>query len=687
MAVAAAAPTPEEGHDVVNIRYASGARRGALSANGRARGVPHIYRGRARHTLKDLYDADHAEARQGWRFRWLVSTCLAGAVGAIAILVVIYGSTDLKETGDGLLPAMRRIRDNSRPLALRPQPRRPDGLLWATPKGDRLQMAAGASSTRYVIHETVKQRRLGREYIQAKPYVRVVARLSAATADYADVIPPFNPYKLYGSSQPIKPGEQENAEGNAGSDVSIRVVELLGGILPGEDGQELDGQEVAEIVERSQLQPDAEPLEGRDGPSADTSGRAGPAHAQAATPPNTTDLVKSGADDADASDDAEGREVRVVKVGAGDNLLKLLIKAGAESWQARAMVEAARGIFPDAALAPGQELQLTLVPSLTQQDRMEPIRFTILAEGREHRVTVSRNAAGEFSASALPTEANGVGRLSLADSDKPQSASLYASVYQSGLVQNVPPETITQILRIHAYDTDFRRQVYAGDTVELFFDMKDDSPVDGAPGELLYSSITSGGETSRFYRFRTPDGAVDYYDEQGNNSKKFLMRKPVRGADVRLTSGFGLRFHPLLNERKMHTGVDWAAPPGTPVLASGNGTIEEAGRKGHYGNYIRIRHANGYQTAYGHMLRLAAGVDNGIKVRQGQVIGFVGTTGLSSGPHLHFEVLVNKQFVDPLSIQVPRERQLTGRLLAEFHKERAHIDDLMRRAPVMTASK
>jgi murein DD-endopeptidase MepM/ murein hydrolase activator NlpD len=254
-------------------------------------------------------------------------------------------------------------------------------------------------------------------------------------------------------------------------------------------------------------------------------------------------------------------------------------------------------------------------------------------------------------------------------------------------MQSVPSETITQILKTHAYETDFRRRLRSGDTCEMFFDLKDEGGTEGPPGELLYTSITTGGETTRYYRYRTPDGKIDYYDAAGNNAKKFLMRKPVRSDDSRLTSGFGLRFHPLLNEKRMHTGVDWASTPGTPILAAGNGTIEEAGRKGQYGNYIRIRHANGYQTAYGHMSRLAQGAAPGVKVRQGQVIGFVGSTGLSSGPHLHFEVLVNNQFVDPMSIQVPREHQLVERELGEFQKERARIDDLMRRAPVLTASK
>ena len=165
------------------------------------------------------------------------------------------------------------------------------------------------------------------------------------------------------------------------------------------------------------------------------------------------------------------------------------------------------------------------------------------------------------------------------------------------------------------------------------------------------------------------------------------MRRPIRGDDLRLTSGFGVRYHPLLGIRKMHTGVDWAAPIGTPILAAGTGTVEEARHKSYNGNYVRIRHANGYQTAYSHMSRIAAGMQPGLKVRQGQIIGYVGSTGLSSGPHLHYEVLINTRVVDPLSIQVPRERKLAGKDLAEFQRERARIEELMRRAPVMTASR
>jgi murein DD-endopeptidase MepM/ murein hydrolase activator NlpD len=154
-----------------------------------------------------------------------------------------------------------------------------------------------------------------------------------------------------------------------------------------------------------------------------------------------------------------------------------------------------------------------------------------------------------------------------------------------------------------------------------------------------------------------------------------------------LTDTFGMRFHPLYNERRMHNGIDWAGPVGTPIVAAGNGAVEEAVFKGANGKYVRLRHANGYQTAYLHMSGFARGIEPGAKVRQGQIIGFLGNTGLSTGPHLHYEVLVNNIHVNPLSIQVPRERQLTGKLLTDFQKERGRIDELMRRPAVMTQVK
>jgi murein DD-endopeptidase MepM/ murein hydrolase activator NlpD len=658
------------------------------------------YAGRGGSFFKHIYEQENPEPRAGGRFRWILSTCLAATIGAVAILVVVYGSSDNEVATDGLLPALKSIGEGALAPQMTLTPKNAGGLKWIMPKSDRLQLTTGALSTRYIIHESTKSRRDSREYVRQKPYARIVARLAPVPADEKESIPPFNPFKLYGSGKPADTDEDADESAGSGlsrSDVSVKVVELLGGILPEEDGQELDTQEVQDIVERNaddgragaREDGSGEPLDGVAGATIGQADQGShPWQPAAATSDNlnTTDIYKTPEAADDTSDDIEGGEVIVVKVGPKDTLAKILAKAGAPEWDVHSMIEAGHAIFPENALVAGQEVRITLVPSLADPNKKEPARYSVFSDGHDHLVTVSRSAAGEFVGSAQPPFDAELLQIAKNDGGDPQNASLYAAIYNAGLTQSLPTDTITQILRVNAFDTDFRRRVRPGDTLEMFFDMKDDQSTDGPPGELLYTAISSGGTLYKFYRFRSADGVVDFYDADGNNSKKFLMRKPVRGDDVRLTSGFGVRFHPLLNSRKMHTGVDWACPTGTPIVAAGNGTVEEVGRKGYYGNYVRIRHANGYQTAYGHMSRFA-NVHPGMKVRQGQVIGYVGSTGLSSGPHVHFEVLVNSRFVDPMSIQVPRERKLEGKDLAEFEKERANIEELMHRAPVMTANK
>lgn len=583
------------------------------------------------------------------------------------------------------MPSLRKM-GNDMQVERPPAPMANEGLAWAVPKSDRLEATTGAMVTRYTVQDRVVERRGSREYIQNKPYARVLARLAAVRADaVGNAIPAFNPIRLYGNTTPV--GESEDSPtANAGSSgVALKVVELLGSILPTEDGQELDPREVAELVERARetardslkMRPGFPP----DG-AAEQLDATKPAGSRIAepVPSSTTVLEKVGGETDDAAE-LEGRQSRIHKVGRGDTLGRILQQAGADPQLARGMVEASRGTFAERELSPGFIVELTLEPSLANPDHLEPVRFAVFDDGGTHRVSVERGAAGELIASAVPL-APSARTVQRHDAGRGAAASLYAGVYHSALSQGIDPDIILQILRLHAYETDFRRRARIADELELFFDVREEGRGEEQLGELLYSAITAAGESQRYFRFRTGDGVIDYYDEAGNNSRKFLIRKPIRYEDARLTSGFGVRYHPLLNVRKGHSGVDWAAPIGTPIIAAGTGVIEEAGLKGQYGNYIRIRHANGYQTAYAHMSRFAPGVAAGVKVRQNQVIGYSGNTGFSTGPHLHYEVLVNNQFVDPLSIQVPRERRLTGRQLAEFQKERTRIEDLLRRQPV-----
>jgi murein DD-endopeptidase MepM/ murein hydrolase activator NlpD len=253
---------------------------------------------------------------------------------------------------------------------------------------------------------------------------------------------------------------------------------------------------------------------------------------------------------------------------------------------------------------------------------------------------------------------------------------VYDAVYRTALEQQIPPSLIDQLIRIFAFDVDFQARTTPGDSMEVFHSLPDPNDRDATEPEVLFAALTIGGVAKRFYRFRTADdGYVDYYDEEGKSAKKFLMRKPMSAGVLR--SGFGSRVHPILGTRRMHTGVDFAAPRGTPILAAGNGVVEKAGRTSGYGNLIVLKHTNGYETAYAHQSSFAKGIAPGVRVRQGQIIGYVGSTGLSTGPHLHFEIRVNKSAVDPLRVRLPRGRVLEAELLANFENERNRIDTLL----------
>ena len=633
-----------------------------------------------------IFEQDHSDRRRAGRFRWFISTCFAAGIGAFAILFTLLGANDQTDLAQqaGLATAVASI------APLKPA-NPPQGLQWASPKADKLVATSGAMSTKFIIYDSIRQRRDNREYLQKKTYARIVARLSSApTAQFADRIPAFNPYKLYATGD--EGNEKDVLASIERQDAAVRVVELLGGILPSDDGQDMNTPEVTEVVARDAVVQN-DPLTLRPGFQAEGAEKLGagelfaqraPRIAADVLPPNTTALAKSLIETDDAVDDLEAREVRVLRAGRGDTLTRVLAKLGGEPLLTAEMVRAAAAVFADTALVAGQEVHVTLVASLTKPGAVEPVRFSVFSDGHEHKVTVTRKADGEFTASVSPIDER-VMRAALGPGDKESAASLYSSYVAAALAQGLAPDLITQVLKIHASETDFRRRVRGADIAELFFDVKEEGKgVDSALGDLLATTLTTAGETQKYYRFRSTEGGIDYYDEFGNNSRKFLMRRPVRGEGIRLADGFGWRRHPLLGYVRRHAGIDWAGPIGTAIMAAGSGVIEEARFKGEFGNYIRIRHANGYKTAYAHMSRYAPGVGEGARVTQGQVIGFIGTTGLSTGPHVHFEVLVNTQQVDPMTIPVPKERKLVGKALVDFQKERARIEDLMRRNPVST---
>ncbi len=254
---------------------------------------------------------------------------------------------------------------------------------------------------------------------------------------------------------------------------------------------------------------------------------------------------------------------------------------------------------------------------------------------------------------------------------------IYDGVNRAALSYGLSDEMVARVVRLLASNVDLQGKLRPSDTLEVFFSAPDADGNASEDSELLFVRARIGGNEMRYYHFRDPQtGAVDYFDEEGKSIRQFLLRNPVPNGVFR--SAFGMRRHPILGYRRMHTGVDWAAPRGTPIIAAGNGIVERAGwDSSGYGRQTIIRHANGYQSSYSHKNRIAEGIVPGARVRQGQVIGYVGSTGLSTGPHLHYELLVNGTKVDPMRVRLPDNKVLEGDTLTAFLEERERIDSLL----------
>lgn len=253
---------------------------------------------------------------------------------------------------------------------------------------------------------------------------------------------------------------------------------------------------------------------------------------------------------------------------------------------------------------------------------------------------------------------------------------IQGSLYESAARLGATPSIIAQVAKLFAHRLDFQRDIQPGDDFRLVFARKvTESGRTIEAGDVTYAELHG----VKFYRFERDDGSADYFDETGKNVRGFLLRTPVDGA--RLTSGFGKRRHPILGYARAHQGVDFGAGTGTPVLAAGDGVVVRAGRWGGYGNWLQIRHAGGWETGYAHLSRYAKGLRPGQRVRQGQVVAYVGSTGMSTGPHLHYEVWQQGRRVNPVGAKVPQGTVLAGAELARFRTERGRIERLLAGAP------
>jgi murein DD-endopeptidase MepM/ murein hydrolase activator NlpD len=610
--------------------------------------------------------------------QWFSGTILTALGGAALMGGAVFTSLD-GETNFAALPEQVEV-------ALRGALGVGGDKLGAPRKSDRLPTAEEPNVARQVIRVSTTTRVGNHEVVRVRPFVRIAGNLSLTVSDLSAGIPPYNPQRLLAESAPGAGDDAATPEPDA--EVSFVMRDLppmlgrlkIAGLTPNEDII-ARVRETADWLDKTAKQSPMAPSVAANvtgiklAYAADANSDPYAGFEARIVPENVTLLPKTAAQ----ANGGNNWNERVVVAKKGDGVPSILRDLGAIPDDIMAVAAMLGGRGKEAGLKEGQKLRVLMAPTAAG-GRLQPIRV-ILANDTSTEAVVALSDTGKYvpvDVHSLDTEVASASEEEEADDSDTGGVRLYQSVYETALRNQIPKPIIEDLIRIYSFDVDFQRKVQPGDSFEVLFAGEEETPAPDSRNEVLFAALTVGGESKKFYRYQLPDdGIVDYYDETGKSAKKFLMRKPVAIGVMR--SGFGMRPHPILGFTKMHTGVDWAAPTGTPIYASGNGVVEKAGWESGYGKYVRLRHTNGYETAYGHMTAFARGIDVGTRVRQGQVIGFVGSTGLSTGSHVHYEILVNDRFVDPMRIKLPRGRVLDGPALASFDRERERLDNIMAR--------
>jgi murein DD-endopeptidase MepM/ murein hydrolase activator NlpD len=616
--------------------------------------------------------------------RWLAGATLAGLCGVTLIGAALYLDLDSQyDFAEAPEFAASQPPADSQEAGVNPS------------KGDRLLRPVDIVSDKQTFKAPTIIKVGDKEVVKSRPFTRLETTLTMTPTGFADAVPPFNPLKIVNGGTDVAEAPPDPGPVQDSAEVTFRVEDFGPGDAEQISGELTQAEAEAQVVETlkaptekaaSQSLPPqlllmrtsraSEAL--RELSAYATVGSESPSTPFASIevrmiPENVSNVVKASPDDASPNE-------KLVQIHHGETFEDVL-KANGASPEAIAGILAAFGVkHGESPVGEGQKIILLSEEPAVRGEKPGIARISVYADD-QLRATVAVTDSGGYKPVAL--RAAQPPRKPKAEDEESVSGgmSLYQSLYETALKQGLPRSIIDVLTRVFANDVDFQRATAPGDSVEAFFSDPDD--INPRP-ELLRASMTVRDQTFKYYRFQTTDdNMVDFYDDNGRSMRKFLVRKPIAEGDM--TSPFGMRFHPILHYARMHTGVDWAAPIGTPIYAAGNGSVIKAGWDGGYGRRVEIQHANGYVTAYNHMSGFGRGIVEGAHVVQGQTVGYLGDTGLATGPHLHYEVIINGNFVDPMAIKLPRTREFDGKMLAAFKRERERIDQLMGEAPSAVA--
>lgn len=606
--------------------------------------------------------------RKSLSFRWLIGIILTGMTSTLlvggALFTTLSGQFSLTSVSDSSIMRYDSVTQTR----------------VVSNKGDRQIKLITQVSDRQVLQINTMKRDGDRDHVTVRPFALVTSTLhTRKESEFADLIPPFDPVQLsqLPTSETVEnEGSKSIYNAKIQGDVAISVLDFPLNHHISEDVLTMSQENIEASIRNDILLQFDESVQVASLPT--FSGRLELENSRIPSnsstkirikPENVTFLQKSPI----ITGLAGLEEVYFIYEDSVD-LTDMLIDQGATQEEADSVIQAIRRNYKGDIPLPNQRIRFALAPD-SNTGRIRPIRISIYT-GNHHEFSAALTDKGKFDKAKTPTTIVPRGAFAAAErvTLSGPAPTIYESFYQTALQQKIPEEVINELVRLYLYDVDFNATIRPGDKFEVLYSL-DQGSEETSP-EILFTSLIAGGKDLSFYRFSAPEsGLVDYYDPFGNSASKFLIRKPITGGVFR--SGFGMRRHPILGYRKMHTGVDWAAPRRSKIVAAGDGIIERAAWSAGYGRRIEIRHSDGYLTTYSHLTQFEKNIKRGDTVTQGQLIGYVGSTGLSTGPHLHYEVKINNRFVDPMQIKLPRIQELRGDLLVKYRYEINQLQDII----------